>query len=477
MRGAAFAGVVASMFLVAAPATTGQAQTGTFEPTTASAEARSEFQKGTFQWRNAFAAKAATHLRRAVQLDPDFGFARILRGGVEPTLTPSERQQEYDRGLAALARAPAGELLLGLAWREQFSGRASISRHLFAAAEQLYPRDPEVARWASAPRRTGRPAAAVIAEVRRLIQQFPDHAIHHHNLGYALFNSGDRAGGIAAMREYARLEPNHPNSHESVAELLLRDGKSDEAIQMARRALAVDSSFVSAWANLADLRLSAGDLAGARAYWTRGLRLAYFSGDSVDYMHSLALSHLTEGDWKTAMSRLGEAAAMAESNRLTPRAALLHQQLALIDGLYGGGGSVSSHLAKATELGATNTAAQHVYSTLAHAGARHLDEARAAAGRFSAVATDANRRTQHVLKGFIALQADDPAAAITELSQANPNDILGRELLAEAQIKRGQRAEAQPLRDQVMKAATQVSGGRVLDLLIVIAKQRAKSMP
>jgi hypothetical protein len=117
----------------------------------------------------------------------------------------------------------------------------------------------------------------------------------------------------------------------------------------------------------------------------------------------------------------------------------------------------------------------YIYSAIAYAAARQLDSARAAAQRFSAVATDGNRATANTLNGFIALQANDAAGAITALSQANPNDVLSKELLAEAQVKQGRRAEAQALRETVVKNATMVAGGRILDLFILVAKQRAKA--
>ena len=279
-----------------------------------------------------------------------------------------------------------------------------------------------------------------------------------------------------AIREYVRLEPQHANSHESLAEFLLRDGKNEEALQAAERAIAVDASFVSSWGITADVKLSAGDLAGARAQWTKGLQAALFAADSVDMMHTMALSYLVESDTRTALARLGEVVTVAESKRLGGRAALMHQQMAAIEAFYGDGRNVSGHLAKAAQVGGSNTPGLHSYSAIAYTAARQPDSARAAAQRFAAVATDANRATLNTLNGFIALQANDAAAAVTALGQANPNDILSKELLAEAQLKQGRRAEAQALRGTVAKSATMIAGGRVLDLLILIAKQRAKTL-
>jgi tetratricopeptide (TPR) repeat protein len=480
MRLRPFLSLVAPVLLGLAPpglpAQTSAAKVVRFQPASASPEARAEVEAARFHWRNAFPGRAIAHLNRALQLDPELGFARIVRAGVNPAMPPAERQVEFDKGIGSLAHAPAGDLLLGLAWREQFAGRGQVAGALFDAAVELYPGDPEVTRWASTRRRAGKSAADVAAEVRRVMQLNPDYPLHYHNLGYALFNSGDRAGGIAAMREFANREPTHPNAPESLAELLLRDGKSDEAVQVAQRALAVDSAHVSSWSVLADVKLNAGDLAGARSYWTRALQLAVFSGDSVDMMHTMALSYLTQNDPRTAMTRLGETAALAEAKYLTARAALLHQHMALVDAFYGDGRGVSGHLAKAAQLGGSSTAGQLIFGAIAYTGAKQLDSARASATRFAAVATDANRRLGNMVNGFNALQAGDGPGAGRELALADQNDPLVQELLAELQMKQGQQGQARVLREQVLRSATILAGGRVLDPTILIAKQRAKTL-
>lgn len=160
-------------------------------------------------------------------------------------------------------------------------------------------------------------------------------------------------------------------------------------------------------------------------------------------------------------------------------AQLSHQVLAGMEALYGDAAAVSGHLARAAQLGDSNTANQHAYAAFAFAAMRRLEEARQSAERFSKVANNGsafatNVLFRHTLDGFIAMQSNDAAMATREFGQAGRNDVLAKELLAEVHVKAGQPAEAKALREEVRRAPTMIYAGAIENFWAILARQRAK---
>ena len=81
------------------------------------------------------------------------------------------------------------------------------------------------------------------ADLERAIAAEPDMGGAHNILGYVRLEQGDHAGAEAALREYIRINPGHPNPYDSLGELYMRTGRYDEAITQFEAALARDPEF------------------------------------------------------------------------------------------------------------------------------------------------------------------------------------------------------------------------------------------
>lgn len=460
---------LASIDLSLAQSVTGGAK---LEPTTTSAAARTEFQSALWQLQHAYPARAIAHLERALALDPQFGLAQIFHGGLKPGLAPAERQAELARGLGAMSGAPAGEMTVALAWREQWSGRAPNSVPLMAAAASLLPGDGQVAWWHYQRQAPGMEPAQRFEALRAAIKRYPDFPVSYRTLGYLLFRTGDRPGGLSMMREYVRIDPNHPNTHASLAELYHFAGQRDDAAREFGRAMEIDSTW-SGRAYMADSRLVAGDTRSARRLWEEAIARSLSPVDSVDHRHTLALVSYLEGDAAGALRQLGDLARQAESRRFTASATMIHQRMAVLEAVGGNGAAAAEHLTKAGALSGENTAAQHAHTTLVYAVLKQLDRARSSAANYSAVTSWPANLFRHTLEGFIALQGGDAAAAVTHLKQSEPIDVLSRQLLGEA-IQQSNAAEAQVLRQEVLRSATMLYGSHLMDFYSVLAKSRAR---
>ncbi|TXL70581.1 tetratricopeptide repeat protein [Vineibacter terrae] len=102
-----------------------------------------------------------------------------------------------------------------------------------------------------------------------------------------------------------------PAANVTLGNLLVRQGRLFEAFQAYRQALALDSKFVGAYVNLADLHRQEGtDIEGEKVL-RRGLELL---PQSAELHHALGLRLVRANDLPGALRELGEAAASAPDN-------------------------------------------------------------------------------------------------------------------------------------------------------------------
>ena len=63
----------------------------------------------------------------------------------------------------------------------------------------------------------------------------PDYAEAHNNLGLVLLQSGDDAGGIAALREAVRIAPDYADAHANLGAALTPDRRRRSRSASSRR--------------------------------------------------------------------------------------------------------------------------------------------------------------------------------------------------------------------------------------------------
>src|SRR5260370_790487 len=90
-------------------------------------------------------------------------------------------------------------------------------------------------------RRPGRPGEAMDC-FRRVITLSPDNATAHLQLALAFWRRGDGPPAIALAERAARLDPKLAAAHGALGSMLRSAGRTKEAIESLRAALAIDSS-------------------------------------------------------------------------------------------------------------------------------------------------------------------------------------------------------------------------------------------
>src|SRR5439155_19778668 len=125
-------------------------------------------------------------------------------------------------------------------------------------ASELVPGDPQIAYLYIQTQVAGKTVAEQIAMRRDFIRKFPTHAAMHNTLAYQLLPT-DAAAAMTEVQEYVRLAPNHPNSQDSFADLLLLQRKPAEALSHVQREIQLDPTFVQGPMKVGTIRLMMGD--------------------------------------------------------------------------------------------------------------------------------------------------------------------------------------------------------------------------
>jgi tetratricopeptide (TPR) repeat protein len=356
--------------------------------TTTSAQAEEHFWKGFDDIENFFTSRAIRRLEEALDLDPDFAMADFMHARYAPGTTRPERMERMADAIGALAHASPAELTLATAIREQYVGNLDAARALYTAAYALVPDDPHVALYYALS--VGAPASpqrlAALGEVREAHPEFPAAA---DVIAYTQWSMGDAVGSRRSVTRYLELDPLHPNSHDSYAELFQFSGLFEDAIAHYERALELDPTFPGGYTGLAEAHSLAGRGDMARAALERGAPHMGSTASRDNLLRAKANTYLMEGDVRRALETLREAVRTFEANDNRTQAAQVHHELAIAQALFGDAGTVSSHLSKATQHREA-TVAQHALASIAHGLAGHADAAYAAADAYARAAEPAD---------------------------------------------------------------------------------------
>ncbi|MFQ5745838.1 MAG: hypothetical protein ACE5HF_01290 [Gemmatimonadota bacterium] len=424
----------------------------TLEATTSSEEANAHFWSAVAEWENIDAATAAEHLAMALSLDPDFGLAKVIEGFSAPGLDSEASAHRITEGMADLAGATAPESLFGLGLREWGQGRTTNAQRLLALAADMVPGDPHVAYWSALARGAG---AEVMSEIT---QRFPDFAPAYNILAYNAWNEGDRETAIEAVTRYMELLPEHPNPHDSYAEIMQWSGNLKEAGAHYRAAADLRPGFNQAYYGLAEVEWLMGNEKRARSALEAGAARAPTEAGRLNGRRALANSYLMDGKRKEAMKILREVAETAASAENAGIAALAHQEMAMADAILGDGDEIAGHLGRAAEIGGENPG-QMVWTAVAYGSAGRLDEAREAAAALSETAEKSPegsglRTAAATANAIILLQEERAEDALALLEDSDGSDPMIRVLKAECYKDMKRSREAREMKDGVLTEAT-----------------------
>jgi tetratricopeptide (TPR) repeat protein len=423
------------------------------EVTSASEEANKHFWAGVDDADNIFFTRAAAHFEKALEADPKFGLARVFHARNVAGLLQAQRLEQINQGISELSGATTGELLTALGMREWTAGNLKEAKALFGTASKMMPGDPHLALYEAFVTGGATTPEMGIAATRKVTERFPEFAPAYNTLGYQLWNAGNRAGGLAAIKKYAELAGDHPNPHDSYAELLQWGGRYEAAMKHYHRATELDPTFDQGYLGMAEVAQMKGEGEHARKHLAAAIEHAATPAAKLNRMRAVATSYALEGNTKAAMKKFAAVAAAAEEEGVKNVAALAHQQMATIDAMAGKGRNAAAHLAKSEELVGADNNGHLGAAAVVHANIGNTEAAMESAQKLEKAASEGSaglKSFSHITSGAVYLSANQVDKALAELEQANPNSYMTKALLASCYDKMGQKADAMALREEVL---------------------------
>ena len=358
------------------------------EATTSSLEALEAFSLGQAEHRKLAEDKAMPHLKRSIELDPNFAMAYATLGVVYGNL--SEREQASDclkKAFELKERASEREkLYISAHYYEVVTGQIDKAIEVYESWEETYPRD-------TVPR-------------------------DNVALRYGVIGQYDKA--LANASEAMRLDAKDRFAYQDVAGAYEKLDRYDEAKAIAEQAIAQNVGSEGIHSVLYDIAFIRGDAAGMQREiaWAAGNQeegYGLFLAAQAEYaLGKMQRAHETVTRAVNLIERNGlkEAAANARAGEIVLEAAL---------------GNIQEAHQKATEA-LTSPVDRDTRVTLASALALCGDTNRAQKlidelAKDSPLDTLLNNLSIPVVRAIIEIQQNNPTRAITLLEAASPYDL------------------------------------------------------
>jgi tetratricopeptide (TPR) repeat protein len=314
--------------------------------TTTSPEALVLYQKALDYAENVESASARPLLDQAIQKDPDFAMAYILRaftgGGFDVS------RQNREQALSLVDKVSPGERHWIMAAQAQADGDVPKMKQHLAELLKLHPNDQHVAYFAGNATRLVDDTEA-LRHFKRATTIDPKFAAPYNQIGYIQLRKGDFAGAEQALKQYIANRPDSANPYDSYAELLLRMGRYDESIAQYEKALAKSPGFSGSLMGIGHNNVFKGDYAKARQSYKR----LYETGNAPDKASSLywtAVSFVHEGKTAEALQALEQQRELAIAEKLTPVAMNAHLDQAWLLSEAGKASEAQAHIDKAEAM-------------------------------------------------------------------------------------------------------------------------------
>ena len=208
---------------------------------------------------------AEEHIKRAVELDPDFVIAKLM--SIDSKYRDDEEAAKalWDEVLATdtsrLTQREQFFIERSRAYREErFEDIPKIVDEYLAKN----PNDPYILNQKAQRAFALGNYAESEPLYQALIEISPNWVIAYNQLGYINMMRGRFAEAEEYFKSYRFIAPDQANPHDSLGELFITMGRYDEAEETLEKALEIKPDFWASWQHLALMKSFAGDLDGAR---------------------------------------------------------------------------------------------------------------------------------------------------------------------------------------------------------------------
>jgi tetratricopeptide (TPR) repeat protein len=297
--------------------------------TTSSPEAAELFAEGLRFSHGIHAEQALGKWREATRKDPNFAQAWVSI--IWLTSDPVEAKQAAEKAQLASPHVTPGEELLVKWTISSYTGRFVDGIAAINDLLAMYPRDTELNFEAGLWLFFQGEYQASVKVLKRALAVDPNFTAALNIMGYDLAAMHQYDQAISYLKRYAETEPNEPNPHDTLAEVLQQAGRLEASLAEYREALKLDPTFyASHWGFGNDYALL-GKQDRAREEYAKAPRTMAFSpGLGLKCQTQSAITYAREGN--VTQTRVQLAAVLEEATKLQINdcRSLIQQDLALL---------------------------------------------------------------------------------------------------------------------------------------------------
>jgi tetratricopeptide (TPR) repeat protein len=278
--------------------------------TTSSEEAKQNFIKGRDLTEVLQGQESLQYLTKAIQADTTFALAYLTRSAFQPTA--KDFFNDLNKAVSLAGNASQGEQLMISGFEAGINANPVKQKEDYEKLVSLYPQD-ERAHNLLANYYFGQfEDQKAIDEYKKAADINPNYTPTYNSLGYAYRRVENYTESEKAFQKYIDLIPNDPNPYDSYAELLLKEGKYDAAIENYQKALSHNSWFVSSKVGIAAAYMYKGNYEEARKELQQLFVSARNDGEKRTALFNMAVTYADEGKPDMALTEMEKEYAIAE---------------------------------------------------------------------------------------------------------------------------------------------------------------------
>ena len=262
--------------------------------TTSSPEALLLYKEGVSAMQRFYYAEAESLMERALELDSTFAMARARHAILHLERKDDAKvREEMERAVRDGAAATDREQMYLRAWNHMVNFRSEEEARVLDSLFAKYPRESEAATARGLIYEKEQNLEAAIKMYEQALKADTSCARAAMLLGYAHSTAGNHERAIAYMKRYIGLDPASADPRASLADLLLRVGDYDGALDQYAASLEVKPDYWYAMQQIGTIRLAQGRLREAEEMYLQGLR-ELAGGDDTQEANILAVQGLIE---------------------------------------------------------------------------------------------------------------------------------------------------------------------------------------
>ncbi len=221
--------------------------------TTSSLEAYEAYLRGRDELERFFGADARRSFEKAISLDPEFAVAYLYLAKAHTELGDTKAQSEaLEKARQLAARASEKERLY---IEESYAGAVKRDgeekRRILEELVAKYPGEKHAFLYLGRSYDGARRYPEAAAAFEKALALDPDFGPVLNEAAYLCLKMGEPAQAVPYLERYAALNPNDPNPRDSIAEMLMRTGRLDDAVAKYKEVLAGHPDFHLSWLSLA----------------------------------------------------------------------------------------------------------------------------------------------------------------------------------------------------------------------------------